>query len=314
MSGAVNGGAAERGRDRTPGLSRGLSRGGTAGDGWPGGAGAARRAARPAARPAAPPAARAARAALLAALLASLIAAAAAGPAAAQDLSLLPGGGPAGLPGLSGEGSLAGQAVFLFVALSVLSLAPGIAIMVTCFPFILTVLSILRQAIGLPQAPPNMLLVSLSLFLTWYIMEPVFTEAWQAGVAPFAAGEIAPAEAFDRAAAPFRAFMAARADAATLAELAAARGTPEAAAGPGDPPLSLVVPAFLLSEITRAFQIGFALFLPFLVIDLVVSAVLMAMGMMMVPPAIVSLPFKLAFFVVADGWTLVASALVRGYG
>ncbi|MCX7890025.1 MAG: flagellar type III secretion system pore protein FliP [Rhodobacteraceae bacterium] len=219
-----------------------------------------------------------------------------------------------GLPLVPGDGSLAGQAVFLFAALGVLSLAPGIAIMVTCFPFILTVLSILRQAIGLQQAPPNMLLVSLSLFLTWYVMEPVLTEAWTAGVVPFAAGEIAPDEAFARAAAPFRTFMEGRADPEVIAELAAARGLPGTVPQPGEPPLSLIVPAFLLSEVARAFQIGFMLFLPFLVIDLVVSAVLMAMGMMMVPPAIVSLPFKLAFFVLADGWTLVASALVRGYG
>lgn len=232
----------------------------------------------------------------------------AAGPGLAQDL------------GLSlGEGSLAGQSVFLIVLLTVLSLVPGIAVMVTCFPFIVTVLSILRQGIGLQQAPPNMLIVSLSLFLTWFIMEPVLAEAWAKGAAPLIDGSADLSQAFTAGIAPFRGFMSARIDPETFAALAALRPdtagvAPETAAEVAGAPLSLLVPSFLLSEITRAFQIGFILFLPFLVIDLAVSAVLMAMGMMMVPPAVVALPFKLAFFVLADGWTLVSEALVRSYG
>jgi flagellar biosynthetic protein FliP len=183
--------------------------------------------------------------------------------------------------------------------------------MVTCFPFIVTVLSILRQAIGLQQAPPNMLIISLSLFLTWYVMDPVFTEAWTAGLGPFSRNEMDISAAFTEAAKPFRAFMSARIDPETFATLDALR--PRAATPIPEAPLSVLVPSFLLSELQRAFEIGFLVFLPFLIIDLVVSAILMSMGMMMVPPAVVSLPFKLAFFVVADGWALIAGALVRSY-
>ncbi len=238
---------------------------------------------------------------MIAAVLALLLVQA--GPAAAQDLTLTLGGG----------GSLGGQSMLLIGLITVLSLAPGLAVMVTCFPFIVTVLSILRQAIGLQQSPPNMLIVSLALFLTWFIMEPVFLASWAEGVQPYAAGTLDLPEAFARAVAPFRTFMAARTDAGTFTSLAALR--PETATLAQDPaaPLSLLVPSFMLSEVARAFEIGFLIFLPFLIIDLVVSAVLMSMGMMMVPPAIVALPFKLAFFVVADGWTLISGALVRSY-
>jgi flagellar biosynthetic protein FliP len=190
--------------------------------------------------------------------------------------------------------------------------------MVTCFPFMVTVLSILRQAIGVQQAPPNMMIVSLALFLTYFVMEPVFTEAWQDGIEPMVAGEMAPEDAFAPVMAPFRAFMQGRVDPATLdmlREAAPAGAAPAPTPTPegAETPLALLVPAFLLSEIRRGFEVGFLIFLPFLVIDLVVAAVLMSMGMMMVPPAIVSLPFKLAFFVIADGWTLLAGALVRSY-
>ncbi|MGB0498808.1 MAG: flagellar type III secretion system pore protein FliP [Rubricella sp.] len=208
------------------------------------------------------------------------------------------------------EGSLTLRAVQLFVLITLLSLAPGLAIMVTCFPFMVTVLSILRQAIGVQQAPPNMLIVSLALFLTWFVMEPVFTEAWRSGIEPFTRGALGPEEAFARTIAPFEVFMRARTDPEILAILAdAIPRTPEG----DEPPLSLLVPSFLLTEIQRGFEIGFLIFLPFLVIDLVIAAILMSMGMMMVPPAIVALPFKLAFFVLADGWALLAGALVRSY-
>ncbi len=214
---------------------------------------------------------------------------------------------------LGDDGSLSARTLQLIALITVLSLAPGLAIMITCFPFIVTVLSILRQGIGLQQSPPNMLIVSLALFLTYFVMEPVFTVAWTEGIAPLL-NETIPVEiAIERALDPFRTFMAARVDAETFSSMAALR--PDAAdiqSGP-DAPLSVLVPSFLLSEISRAFQIGFLVFLPFLIIDLVVAAVLMSMGMMMVPPAIVSLPFKLAFFVIADGWTLIADSLVRGY-
>jgi flagellar biosynthetic protein FliP len=213
-----------------------------------------------------------------------------------------------------GEGeSLSARTIQLFALITVLSLAPGIAIMVTCFPFLVTVLSILRQAIGLQQSPPNMLIVSLALFLTYFIMEPVFSAAWEAGIGPLTREELDIETAFVRALEPFRGFMVNRLDAETFREMADLRPDTLGIAPSEDAPLSVLVPSFLLSEIARAFQVGFLIFLPFLVIDLVVAAVLMSMGMMMVPPAIVSLPFKLAFFVVADGWSLIASSLVRSY-
>lgn len=223
-----------------------------------------------------------------------------AGPASAQDLGVL------------GDASLANRVVQIIVLVGLLSIVPGLLIMVTCFPFIVTVLSVLRQAIGLQQAPPNMLLISLALFLTWFVMEPVFLASWQTGIEPYLNGTLPLEDAFGPATAPFRAFMAARVDTGTLATIADLRPDLDTV-NPVDSPLSVLMPAFLLSEIQRAFLVGFLVFLPFLLIDLVVAAVLMSMGMMMVPPAIVALPFKLAFFVVVDGWTLVTMGLVEGY-
>ncbi|TFL18446.1 flagellar type III secretion system pore protein FliP [Jannaschia formosa] len=219
------------------------------------------------------------------------------GAATAQDLQAVFGD----------EGSLSLRAMQMIALITVLSLAPGIAITVTCFPFIVTVLSILRQAIGLQASPPNMLIVSLAMFLTYFVMEPVFAAAWTDGLQPLSRGELSPEAGFAATIDPFRGFMAARVDPETLEHLRALRPAAEADS------LAVLVPSFLLSEISRAFQIGFLVFMPFLIIDMVAAAVLMSMGMMMVPPAIVSLPFKLAFFVVVDGWTLVASALVRSY-
>jgi flagellar biosynthesis protein FliP len=224
-----------------------------------------------------------------------------ASPALAQQFTLDLGEGP----------TLSGRVIQLFSLVTVLSLVPGIAVMVTCFPFIVTVLSILRQAIGLQQSPPNMMIISLALFLTWFVMEPVFTEAWVKGIQPLTENKLPVEEAITLTIAPFRVFMAARMDPETFATMQAMR--PGQVSAPVDASLSLLVPSFLLSEIQRAFEIGFLIYLPFLIIDLVVAAVLMSMGMMMVPPAVVSMPFKLAFFVVADGWALVSSALVRSF-
>jgi flagellar biosynthesis protein FliP len=224
-----------------------------------------------------------------------------AGPAFGQDIAI----------DLGDATSLSTRSIQLLLLITVLSIVPGLAVMITCFPFIVTVLSILRQAIGLQQAPPNMLIVSLALFLTWFVMDPVFTEAWIKGVEPLSTGAMDVQTAIPAILAPFRLFMAARMDGETFAALQALR--PVAESAPVDAPLSLLVPSFILSEIQRAFEIGFLVFLPFLIIDLVVAAVLMSMGMMMVPPAVVSLPFKLAFFVVADGWSLISAALVRSY-
>lgn len=223
------------------------------------------------------------------------------GMALAQEISLSFGDG----------GGLAVRSVQLIVLLTLLSLVPGIAIMITCFPFVVTVLAILRQALGLQQSPPGMVLTTLAMFLTWFVMEPVFTAAWEAAMEPLNAGTIDLEQAFLRAMEPFRAFMLGRIDAETYLNLAALRPVPPAL--DTQAPLSVLVPSFLLSELSRAFEVGFLIFLPFLIIDLVVAAILMSMGMMMVPPAIVSLPFKLAFFVVADGWSLVSAALVQGY-
>lgn len=221
-----------------------------------------------------------------------------AGPLQAQSLSF----------SLDETAGLSSSAIQIFGLVTVLSIVPGIAMMVTCFPFMVTVLSILRQGIGLQSAPPNMLIVSLALFLTYFVMEPVFLDAWNNGLQPLTQNDISFEQGIEKSLEPFRTFMLARVDPETLFSLAELRN--EAFDSPTN---SVLIPSFLLSEVTRAFQIGFIVFLPFLIIDLVVSAVLMSMGMMMVPPAIVSLPFKLAFFVVADGWTLISTSLVNGY-
>jgi flagellar biosynthetic protein FliP len=225
------------------------------------------------------------------------------GPAMAQEIAISLGDG----------GSIATRSIQLIVLVTILGIAPGLAIMITCFPFVVTVLSILRQAIGLQQSPPNMLIISLALFLTYFVMEPVFTEAWINGIEPLINDTITVQESFTKSIAPFRGFMAARINPDTFESLASLRPGIILDTEISQQPLSVLMPSFLLSEIERAFEIGFLVFLPFLIIDLVVASVLMSMGMMMVPPAIVSLPFKLAFFVVADGWTLLSGALVRSY-
>ncbi|WP_226779906.1 flagellar type III secretion system pore protein FliP [Oceaniglobus trochenteri] len=239
------------------------------------------------------------RAVIAAVLVLTLLA----GPLAAQELSL----------DLGGDTSLTARSVQLLALITLLSLVPGLAIMITCFPFIVTVLSILRQGIGLQQSPPNMLIVTLALFLTYFVMEPVFLEAWETAINPLIEGALSVELAVPRALEPFRVFMVARIDPGTFESLTTLRPDVADASLRPDSPLSLIVPSFLLSEIERAFQVGFLIFLPFLIIDLVVAAILMSMGMMMVPPAIVSLPFKLAFFAVADGWTLISGALVCSY-
>lgn len=226
-----------------------------------------------------------------------------AAPAGAQEITL----------DMGGNGSLTNSSLILIAGITLLSLAPGLAIMVTCFPFIVTVLSILRQAMGLQQSPPNMLIISLALFLTWFVMEPTFMASYEAGIEPLIAQKIDIVTAFERGVEPFRIFMAGRTDPETFTQLAAIREGATYTGTAREAPLSILVPSFMLSEITRAFEIGFLVFLPFLIIDLVVSAILMSMGMMMVPPAVVALPFKLAFFVVANGWVLLSGALVRSY-
>lgn len=211
------------------------------------------------------------------------------------------------------SGSLRSELIPIIVVVTVLSLAPGIIMMVTCLPLMVIVFSFLRQAIGLQTAPPSMMIMSLAIFLTFFVMEPVFVEAWVAGIAPYRDGLITETEAFSNVMVPLRLFMEARVHDTTMIELSNSLPGRWDDTALSEPPLSLLVPSFMLSEIKTAFQIGFAVFLPFLAIDLVVAAILMAMGMMMVPPAVVSLPFKIAFFVMADGWTKLAGALLRGY-
>lgn len=233
------------------------------------------------------------------ALIAGFAALLFASPAAAQTLAS------------AANGALSGRVVEIFLLVTVLSLAPGIAMMITCLPFMVVVFSVLRQAIGLQQSPPNMLIMSLSIFLTYFVMQPVFAESWKNGVEPLLNKDISEEQAFDRAIEPFRGFMERRVSplaVSTLAEVA-----PEKPGADGKTPLSVLIPAFMLSEIQRAFAVGFVIFLPFVIIDLIVASVLMAMGMVVVPPAIVALPFKLAFFVMANGWIEVAGALVKGY-
>jgi flagellar biosynthetic protein FliP len=228
-------------------------------------------------------------------------------------LSLIasPAAAQADAAGVFADGALSARVVQLFMLVTVLSLAPGFAMMVTCLPFMVIVFSILRQAIGLQQSPPNMLIMSLALFLTYFVMEPVFVAAWGNGIQPLLDGDITEAQAFERTIEPFRVFMEGRVSPVAIERLSEAT---ERSVDGAETPLSILVPAFMLSEMQHAFQIGFVIFLPFLVIDLIVASVLMAMGMMMVPPALVALPFKLAFFVLANGWVEIAGALVKGYG
>lgn len=214
-----------------------------------------------------------------------------------------------------GDGSDAGLSntvVQLFIVVTLLSLVPGIAMMVTCLPFFVIVFSIMRQALGIQQAPPNMMIMALALFLTFFVMEPVFMEAWTTGISPYVAGELDESTAWAKATEPFRAFMMGRMDPSTVTSLSDAlnRPIPEGQ----EPSFPLMATGFMLSEIKHAFQIGFVIFMPFLIIDLVVASVLMSVGMMMVPPTIVSLPFKLGFFVLADGWLSITESLLRGYG
>ncbi len=240
---------------------------------------------------------------LLSALLAGVILLTLPGAAVAQELSL----------SLADGQSISARSIQLILLITVLSIAPGALMMITCFPFLVTVLSIVRQGVGLQQSPPNMMIVSLALFLTYFVMEPVFMEAWDTGISPLLQEQIEPGPALVKSLEPFRAFMANRLDPDTFYAIADLRAETSGIDPTPEAPLSALIPSFMLSELSRAFQIGFLVFLPFLIIDMVVAAVLMSMGMMMVPPAMVAMPFKLAFFVVADGWSLIASALVRSY-
>ena len=226
-----------------------------------------------------------------------------AAPALAQTMTLDFGQG----------GGVTERALQFIALLTILSLAPSILIMVTSFTRIVVVLSLLRSALGTQTAPPNAVITGLALFLTAFIMAPTFREAYQVAAVPLIANQITPQEAFDRGVVPFRSFMLRHVrekDLALFIELS--REPPPAT--PEQVSLQILVPAFMISELRRAFEIGFLLFVPFLIIDLVVASILMSVGMMMLPPVIVALPFKLIFFVLVDGWGLVAGSLVKSYG
>ncbi|MCA8907124.1 MAG: flagellar type III secretion system pore protein FliP [Rhodospirillaceae bacterium] len=241
-------------------------------------------------------------AAVLAGLPIGLALALWAGTAAAQEINLDFGAG----------GSSTDLIVQLVALVTILSLAPSILVMITSFTRIVVVLSFLRTAMGVQQTPPNNVLISLALFLTAFVMAPVFQQSWDQGLRPLIDQELEIDEAFPLAAAPFRDFMLSHVREEDL-RLFMDMGEVEAAE-PTDVPLHVLIPAFMISELRRAFEIGFLLFLPFVVIDMVVASILMSMGMMMLPPIMISLPFKVVFFVLVDGWYMVAGSLVQSYG
>jgi flagellar biosynthetic protein FliP len=212
-----------------------------------------------------------------------------------------------------GGGNATGHILQLVALITVLSVAPAILIMVTSFTRIVVVLSFLRSALGTQQTPPNMVMVSLALFLTAFIMAPVAEKSYNDGIAPLIEERIDGTQAFNRAVAPVSAFMMRQVREQDLRLFYDLAKTPPAAQATATP-LKVLVPAFMISELRRAFEIGFLIFLPFLIIDMVVASVLMSMGMMMLPPVMISLPFKLIFFVLVDGWYLVAGSLVKSFG
>ncbi len=234
----------------------------------------------------------------------------------ASTFSMLLAGGAASAQSvtldLGAEGGLSAQIIQLVLLLTILSLAPSILIMMTSFVRIAVVLSLLRTAIGIQQSPPNPVIIALALFLTFFVMAPTFSASYEAGVAPFMKNEAPLEEAMPKAIAPMKAFMLTQTrekDLALFFDLAKIEPTtPEAT------PLHIVTPAFMISELRRAFEIGFLIFIPFLIIDMAISSILMAMGMLMLPPIVISLPFKLIFFVLIDGWRLIAGSLVQSFG
>lgn len=215
--------------------------------------------------------------------------------------------------GAEENGTVSGRIVQMLALLTVLSLAPSILIMMTSFTRIVVVLSFLRTALGIQQTPPNSVMISLALFLTLFIMTPTLKAAYENGVQPLMAQEIDEVEAFDRTTEPFHNFMmkhVRESDLTLFIELSK-QGPFETQA---DVPLHILIPAFMISELRRAFEIGFMIFLPFVIIDMVTASILMSMGMMMLPPVMISLPFKIVFFVLVDGWYLICGSLIQSFG
>lgn len=224
-----------------------------------------------------------------------------------------------GLPSLEqlippGTGTASGRIIQLVVAITVLSIAPSLVIMVTCFTRFIIALSFLRVGLGLQTTPANIILLSLAMFMTMFVMAPTFDQAWKNGLDPLLENKISEKEAYEKISAPFRSFMQANVrekDLTLFADLAAARlKVPEEGI---ENDLRVLIPAFMISEIRRGFEIGFLIVLPFLVIDLIVATLTMSMGMMMMPPTVISVPFKILFFVLIDGWHLLVGGLVRSF-
>jgi flagellar biosynthetic protein FliP len=222
-------------------------------------------------------------------------------------------GGKTGTTDAAGGSSVAGRVIQMVIMLTVLSLAPSILMMMTSFTRIVVVLSFLRTALGTQQTPPNTVLLSLALFLTFFIMTPTITASYEQGIKPLMEGTMNEMDALQKAVTPFKEFMLKHArekDLTLFMNLSKAKKVED----PMATPLQVVIPAFMISELRRAFEIGFLIFLPFLVIDMVTSSILMSMGMMMLPPVMIALPFKIIFFVLVDGWYLIAGSLVQSYG
>jgi flagellar biosynthetic protein FliP len=213
----------------------------------------------------------------------------------------------------SEQGSTTGRIVQLLILMTVLSLAPAIMMMVTAFTRIVIVLSILRRALGTNTAPPNIVMTSLAIFMTVFIMAPTFQASWDTGVKPMIDGQISEEVAFERGMMPFHNFMMTHVRDKDL-QLFMNLSKTEAVATPDQTPLQVLIPAFMISELRRAFEIGFLIYVPFIIIDMVIASVLMSMGMMMLPPMMLALPFKLIFFVLVDGWYVLVGSLVQSFG
>jgi flagellar biosynthetic protein FliP len=214
----------------------------------------------------------------------------------------------------SNDPTAAGRIVQLIAVITILSVAPGLLIMVTCFTRFVIALSFLRAGLGLQTTPANLILISLALFMTFYVMGPTFDKAWQTGVQPLMEKKITEQEAYGRITSPFRSFMRANVrdkDLKLFSELASESLKPKQDDAEID--LRVLIPAFMISELRRAFEIGFLIALPFLVIDMIVATLTMSMGMMMLPPTVISLPFKVLFFVLIDGWNLLIGGLIRSF-
>jgi flagellar biosynthetic protein FliP len=213
---------------------------------------------------------------------------------------------------LLSSSSMTSRLMQLFLLFTVLGLAPSILVMVTSFVRISIVLSIVRTALGLQQTPPNQVMISLALFLTFFIMSPTLTESYEKGLKPMLEESLTEMEAFPLIAQPFKKFMVSNTRSKDL-DLFSSIAKVDIPKLKEDLPLNVIIPSFMISELKRGFEIGFLIFLPFLVIDIVVASVLMAMGMMMMPPVMVALPFKIIFFVLIDGWYLLAGSLVQSF-